>query len=54
LLKKLIIGLAALAALAVATTTALAAVGVKANYSFSPNKAPGRGAGPVDMVGAVS
>jgi hypothetical protein len=39
LLKKLIIGLAALAALAVATTTALAAVGVKANYSFSPNKA---------------
>jgi hypothetical protein len=39
LLKKLIIGVAALAALALATTTALAAVGVKANYSFSPNKA---------------
>jgi len=39
LLKKLILGLAALAALALATTTALAAVGVKANYSFSPNKA---------------
>jgi hypothetical protein len=39
LLKKLIVGLAALAALVLATTTALAAVGVKANYSFSPNKA---------------
>jgi hypothetical protein len=39
LLKKLIIGLAALAVLVFATTTALAAVGVKANYSFSPNKA---------------
>ena len=39
LLKKLIIGLAAVAALALATTTALAAVGVKADYSFSPNKA---------------
>jgi hypothetical protein len=37
--KKLIVGLAALAALALATTTALAAVGVKADYSFSPNKA---------------
>ena len=39
MLKKLIIGLAAVAALALATTTALAAVGVKADYSFSPNKA---------------
>jgi len=39
LVKKLIIGLAGVAVLALATTTALAAVGVKANYSFSPSKA---------------
>jgi hypothetical protein len=39
LLKKLILGLAALAALALVTNTALAAVGVKATYSFKPAKA---------------
>jgi hypothetical protein len=37
--KKIILGLAALAALALVTNTALAAVGVKATYSFSPTKA---------------
>ena len=37
--KKIILGLAALAALALATNTALAAVGVKASYSLNPAKA---------------
>ena len=37
--KKIILGLAALAALALVTNTALAAVGVKASYSLNPAKA---------------
>jgi hypothetical protein len=37
--KKIILGLAALAALALVTNTALAAVGVKASYSLKPSKA---------------
>jgi hypothetical protein len=37
--KKIILGLAALAALALVTNTALAAVGVKASYSLNPSKA---------------
>jgi hypothetical protein len=42
--KKLIIGLAAMAALGLLTATALAAVGINASYVFSPNKA-GKSAG---------
>jgi len=36
--KKLILGLAAMAAVGLVTTTALAAVGINASYVFSPNK----------------
>jgi hypothetical protein len=37
--KKLIVGLATVAALALAATSALAVVGINASYVFSPNKA---------------
>jgi hypothetical protein len=42
--KKLILGLAAMAAVGLVTATALAAVGINASYVFSPNKA-GKSAG---------
>src|SRR5437660_7835213 len=42
--KKLILGLAAMAAVGLVTATALAVVGINASYVFSPNKA-GKSAG---------